>query len=352
MSRVVLAKGKQRAFLVAVKEALGGGVRNLAFCLGVHARTVRDWQCEKYLISQQALTLLQKISGVACPTILEVLPDYWSTSKAGQVGSRRRSERYGNPGTAEGRRRGGFISYEKLRASGALTGFQLRKTIVKPKRSSSLAEFIGIVLGDGGVTDRQVTITLNAVTDREYADFVVRVVSQLFGLTPSRRTRENACVIVMSRVELVEFLQNHGVVQGNKVRHQVDVPSWILEGPCYVKACLRGLMDTDGSVYSSHHTIGGTKYKHVCICFTNYSKPLLASVHRMLSELGYHPTRARNRVFLYRQQDIHRYFKEVGTQNPKHLRRYQDVAGLFLSVNITTRPDLRRGAGVAITGRS
>ncbi len=352
MPRVVFAKGQQRAYLVAIKEALGGGVRNLASCVGVHARTIRDWQREKYLISQQALTLLQKISGVACPTILEVLPDYWSTSKAGRVGSRRRAERYGNPGTAEGRRRGGFISYEKLRASGALTGFQLRKAIVRPKRSSSLAEFIGIVLGDGGITDHQVTITLNAVTDREYADLVVRLFGQLLGLTPSRRTRENACVIVVSRVELVEFLQSHGVVQGNKVRHQVDVPSWILEDPRHVKACLRGLMDTDGSVYLSHHTVGEAKYKHVCMCFTNYSKPLVASVHRMLSDLGYHPTRARNRVFLYRQQDIHRYFKEVGTQNPKHLKRYQDVAGLFLPVNITTRTGLRRGAGVAITGRS
>lgn len=331
MPRVVFAKGKQRAFLEAVKVALGVRSENLAKRCGVHPRTIRDWQCEKYLISYQAMTMLQKVSGVAGRAILEVLPDHWSTSKAGRVGARRRSERYGNPGTAEGRRRGGLNSYEKFKLSPVPTGFQLRREISKPKPSPSLAEFVGIVLGDGGITDHQVTITLNAWTDKEYADFVVHIIGQLFGLTPSRHTRENACVIVVSSVELIEFLKGKGLVQGNKVKQQVDVPSWIVEDPRYMKACLRGLMDTDGSVYWANHMVGVTRYQHVCMCFTNYSKPLMATVHRILADFGYHPTLGRNRVFLYRQEEIKRYFNEVGTHNPKHLKRYQAAAYSFLS---------------------
>ena len=219
MPRVVFAKGEQSEYLTAVKQAMKTRVENLALDCGVHPRTIRDWQREKYLISQKAATSLQKISGIPCPRILEILPDYWSTRKAGQVGARRRFERYGSPGTADGRRRGGLASYEKMKQSGLPTGFKFRKAIVKPEPSSLLAEFLGIMLGDGGVGPHQITITLNAITDADYADFVVDVIVQMFGLIPSQKTRKNACNIVVSSIELVEFLCQKGLVRGNKVTH-------------------------------------------------------------------------------------------------------------------------------------
>jgi hypothetical protein len=326
MPRVVFAKGEQSEYLTAVKQAMKSRVENLALDCGVHPRTIRDWQREKYLISQEAVTSLQKISGIPCPRILDILPDYWSTRKAGQVGARRRFERYGNPGTADGRRRGGLTSYKRMKESELPTGFKFRKTFVKPEPSSLLAEFLGIMLGDGGVGPYQITIALNAITDADYADFVVDVIVQMFGLTPSQQTRKNACIIIVSSIELVEFLCQKGLVGGNKVTHQVTLPLWIIERPDFAKACLRGLMDTDGSIYRASHTIAGTKYEHACLCFRNYSMPLLDSFHHILKSLGYHPTMGRNRVYLYRQKEIKRYFEEVGTHNPKHFKRYEAIS--------------------------
>lgn len=347
MPRVVFKKGEQRTYLTAVKEVLGGRWKTLAVRCGVHPRTIRDWQHEKYLMSYQALTLLQKVSGVTCPAILELRSEYWSTGKAGRVGARRRQERHGNLGTAEGRRRGGLTTCEQFSRSTVPTGFRLRREILKPMRSPRLAEFVGIVLGDGGIANYQVTVTLNAVTDKSYADFVAREIGQLFGLTPSRYTRGNACVIVVSSVELVEFLRRTGLVRGNKVEHQVDLPAWVLKEPRYLKASLRGLIDTDGSVYSSTHRVKGTSYHHASMCFRNYSNPLVETVHRILAALGYHPTRGRNCVYLYRQRDIQKYFNEVGTHNSKHLNRYQSFCPVSIAQSVQ-----RRGTEVAITGRS
>lgn len=323
MPRVVFAKGQQASYLTAVEGALGGRADTLASYCGVHPRTIRDWRREKYLISHEAITLLQKLSGIPLPPILRILPEHWSVSKAGRIGARRTMEQYGNPGTAEGRRRGGSTSYQRRISSGLPTKFRLRRHIARPDRSPDLAEFAGIMLGDGGITDHQVTITLNAVTDREYADFVARAINQLFGLTASRQIRENACVIVVSSIALVEFLCQIGLVQGNKVKHQVDLPTWILGDPRLVKPCVRGLVDTDGSVYRARHTVSGTKYEYPCLCFRNSSKPLVATVHHILADLGYHPTRGRNCVYLYRQHEIRKYFAEVGSHNPKHLKRYE-----------------------------
>ena len=325
MPRVVFAKRKQNHFLTEIKQVMNTGTENLALDCGVHPRTIRDWQREKYLISQEAVTSLHNISGVPCPEILEVLPDYWSTRKAGQVGARERLTRYGNPGTAEGRRRGGVLAYKKMQQPGSTTRFVFRKPLVKPEPSPLLAEFLGIMLGDGNIGPYQISISLNATTDVDYIDFVVDTISQLFGLTPSKATRRNACNIVVSSIGLTEFLCQKGLIPGNKVTHQVTLPSWILQDPDFAKASLRGLMDTDGSIYSAKHTIAETTYTHACLCFRNYSKPLIDTVYNKMIQFGYHPKMGHNRVYLYRQNEIKRYFEEIGTHNPKHLRHYQAI---------------------------
>lgn len=325
MPRVLFATGKQGKFLTEIKQVMNTGTDKLALDCGVHPRTIRDWQREKYLISQEAVTALQNISGVPFPKILEILPDYWSTRKAGQVGARGRLTRHGNPGTADGRHRGGVTAYKKMQQSTLATGFTFRRTFVKPKPSALLAEFLGIMLGDGNIGPYQISISLNATTDADYVDFVVDVIIRLFGLIPSQTTRKNACNIVVSSIGLIEFLCQKGLVRGNKVTHQVSLPSWILQHPDFVKASLRGLMDTDGSIYGARHTIAETKYTHACLCFRNYSKPLLDEAYQNMINLGYHPKMGHNRICLYRQKEIKRYFEEVGSHNPKHLKRYKAI---------------------------
>ncbi len=325
MPRVVFAKGMQGQFLTEIKQIMNMETEKLALNYGVHPRTNRDWQREKYLISQKALTSLQKFSGVSCPKILEILPDYWSTPKAGQVGARERFARYGNPGTIDGRRRGALIAYNKMKQSGLPTGFKFRRTFVKPEPSALLAEFLGIMLGDGGIGPYQISISLNATTDADYIDYVVDVIIRLFGLIPSQTFRRNACNMVVSSIGLVEFLCQKGLVRGNKVTHQVTLPSWILQHPDFAKASLRGLMDTDGSIYGATHTMAKTKYTHGCLCFRNYSKPLLDAVYHNLMNLGYHPKTGDKRIYLYRQKEIKRYFEEIGSHNPKHLKRYEAI---------------------------
>ena len=120
---------------------------------------------------------------------------------------------------------------------------------------------------------------------------------------------------MMAEISLSELSENRGPL----------LPSWILQHPDFAKASLRGLMDTDGSIYGARRTIAETKYTHACLCFRNYSKPLLDAVYHIMINLGYHPTMGHNRIYLYRQKEITRYFEEVGSHNPKHLQRYKAI---------------------------
>lgn len=149
----------------------------------------------------------------------------------------------------------------------------LRKPINRPQKSALLAEFFGIMLGDGGVSAYQIMITLNRFDDAEYILFVSNVVDTLFDIKPKvRMYSENSITksvgrIEISRRDLVEFLTQNGLVLGNKVRQQATVPKWILENKEYRIACLRGLIDTDGCVYKNTYIVSGKMYTYKKLLF-------------------------------------------------------------------------------------
>ncbi len=246
-------------------------------------------------------------------------------------GGIRRCELYGNPGTPEGRRRGGLVSVMRAqrRASHGLPagGFRTLKRIAEPRLSSELAEFIGIMLGDGCLGSTfQASIAFNAETDREYAAFIVGLSQRLFGMTPtvSCRPHSREGVLVFSSRRLVGYLIHLGLPRANKVAIQVSVPDWITRSPQYRRSCLRGLMDTDGSLYTYQHTSHGRAYTHAALCFTNLSVPLLRFVERTLTDGSFHSVIGPSRVYLHRQREVRRYLSEIGTRNPKFSRRYSD----------------------------
>ena len=332
MSRIDCLDGTQR---LLIEKALQhcSGIEQLAHICDVHPRTVRDWRREKHRMSYEALQRVSRHLGLPIPVTLRVLPEFWHIRKAGSLGGQRRFQLYGGVlGSFEGRRKGGLATCAKFKANPALAravGFQQRKVIIQPQRSPLLAEFIGILLGDGCLCSRfQVSIAFNTETDRAYGFYLQSLFRTLFDLSATIQYRppsRGGNVVASSRT-LVEYLQKLGLVNGNKVLHQVDVPEWIWTGSDYQQACLRGLMDTDGSVYSYQHTVYGRPYTHTALCFTNRSYPLLDFVEGTLKVNGYRPTRTGFRVYLYRRIEIGRYFSDIGTHNSKHATRYQVYA--------------------------
>ena len=244
-----------------------------------------------------------------------------------RLGGLRRVELYGNPGTPEGRAKGGKRTVEIFHKNPAdAKGFVLRKSIVYPLRSKELAEFIGIMLGDGGLPGtHQITITLNRKTDREYFNFIVALLKKLFSVDCSVRYRKKGLGIdiVVSSTSLVDFLVESGLTTGSKVRNQASVPDWIDAEQDYRISCLRGLMDTDGGLYRHQYLVAGKKYEYLKLCFTNYSRPLLKFVHRTLEILGVKASLKSNHVSVYSKESVKRYFEIVGSSNPKHLDKFR-----------------------------
>ena len=243
------------------------------------------------------------------------------------------AKKYGGPGNPEGRKKGGVISQKKRKQFPELyKNCNLSKEIVVPVRSAKLAEFIGIFLGDGGVSNSsQVTVSLSRINDRPYARYVISMIRDLFGIIPkvyklnSQRSK-NVIRITVTASKLVSFLRKQGIKRGSKVGHQVSVPNWIKKNRDFSLGCLRGLIDTDGGIYYHRHKTNGCDCFNSGLVFSNKSKPLIEFIESTLIKNGFNPKRNSDgtNILLYRWREILRYAKEIGFGNLHHQKRINE----------------------------
>lgn len=200
-----------------------------------------------------------------------------------------------------------------------------RASFSVPLPSADFAEFCGIMLGDGGMSAYQAVVTLNSAEEGEYALFVADLMERLFAIRPSIYIRKDkrAMHIVLSRIGITEFLKECGLKQGNKILQEADIPTWIKEDDAYRIACMRGLFDTDGSVFTHRYTSKGKPYAYKKLSFTSVSLPLLHSAKAILNDSGLTPRLgSRYDIRIDSKADVQNYFVRFGSHNPKHLKRY------------------------------
>jgi len=191
-----------------------------------------------------------------------------------------------------------------------------RLDIVIPKTySNALAEFFGIMLGDGKLSYYQVVVTLGT-KELAYAEYICSLIHKIFGVPPKIGFRKNGFKdVYIGSVDLTAWLRKEGLVY-NKVKSQVGVPRWIYRRHDFMQNFLRGFFDTDGSVYKLRFGIQ--------LSFTNKSLPLLQAVYTVLQKLGYCTSHISGfRIYITQRDDVLRFFKEIKPSNPKHKERFK-----------------------------
>ena len=317
--RVLISPQEQKIFFKKAKKASNLNWKDLSKICGVSDRTLRDWARVKFTPSYKVLNFLVRRYKLDLPKGFKLLEQYWYIKKSARLGGLAYYKMYGPPGSLESRKEG----YLKAVSGGEFT---TRKTIKPLKLSVSLAELAGILLGDGGITRNQVRVTLNSKTDANYSDFVARLIKKIFRESPyiHKRKSSNALDLILSGMCYVEELQKIGLKKGNKIVNQVAIPDWILKNKEYARACLRGLVDTDGGVYFHNHIVRGKRYLNFGLTFTNASRPLILGAKNILerNELKVFMPRVRH-LYVYDFDQIKQYFKIIGSSNSKHLERFK-----------------------------
>jgi len=321
--KVKFTKREQRQFLQAMEQKIP--IVQMAKVCKCSERTIRDWRREKFPMDHACLEKLCRKTNTLFPSAISLMPRYSHTSDAGRKGAAAVLEKYGRPLVNELHRKQQWQKWWKQNGQFKKSKAFVPRTIKKPRHSAKLAEFCGIMLGDGGITQRQISIFLHRTDDKAYMKFVAQIIVDLFG-TPfqiSDRKDKGTQTLVVSRTALVNFcIDQLGLKVGNKTEQQVSVPKWIMKRHSFRISCLRGLIDTDGCVVIHRYTVKGKKYHYKKLQFCSASKPLREKVALILNDLEL-PARIKGRhVWLDSKKSVRSYFKTVGSNNPKHLKRY------------------------------
>lgn len=320
-SRIRFLPGEQKAFIEQVYKNTCLTTKELAELAKVHPRSFIDWRREKVTMTLRAAELFSSKFNIPLPENKDLLLNRWKNVKHefNKKGGINRFNKYGNFFTPEGRSKGGRISWLRRKSDPSILK-KYANLITRPEESIELAELVGILLGDGGLSRFQCVIYLNSDTDVEYAQYTARLITELFQITPTVRKQSRAKVILISvsSVDMIEYLLQIGLLLGNKVHLQVKVPDWIWSKPEYVRWCIRGLMDTDGCFAISRYKVNGKQYAYPKIIFSNRSQPILNFVSQGLKQLGFTPVVISNKqVWLCKQNEVRKYLEQIGTSNYK-----------------------------------
>lgn len=299
--RVFMSLEDQRHFIRSVKKRCDLTWEKFGELCGINGQTAKVNYYRGSTLPSDCARFLSKISGVELPPHV-LLPDNW-----GQV-------------------KGGLAT--------------LRKCLSKnPSLCEDLAEFIGILLGDGCI------FRSYSKKERKYLFFVLvtghwhdlgyyqsklrPLVKKLFQVNGYMQRRENTLRFLIKSKRIHDFLESVGMPDGEKARNEaLSIPKWIAQRPEFLRACVRGITDTDGSIFRSGKNGARIQYKFA-------SKSLTKSVQEALASLGYHPTQVLRtvsfheggnyigwRFYLSRQDEIDRFVDEIGFKNSWHEVRY------------------------------
>ena len=110
---------------------------------------------------------------------------------------------------------------------------------------------------------------------------------------------------------------SNGLKRGDKLKNGLAIPRRILSKSPYRKACVRGLVDTDGCAFVHKHRVRGKVYRNIGLTFTSYSCELIFQVSDILEEFGIMPHISKDGkdIYVYQADSVLRYLKVFGTSN-------------------------------------
>ena len=334
--RIIFKKSEQREFLNSVKTNLNcTSIRGLLqFGLDIPYPTLKNYYNEHMSLPQSLFDNLCHLAKIN-PRNLEVsyLEENWGQIKGGKKGIRTTIKRYPK-------------KIHEWRIKGLDTSHNNRLKIIKnPDLNEKLAEFIGAYLGDGTINKYQIRIAGDYRYDLDYHKYLSRLIFELFGIeTKIQKDKNyNTLITVVSSKNLCSFFhKNFNINYGDKIRNKTIIPTQILNDKKLAIACLRGLIDTDGSI--SRRGRGGSQF---CIQFCSHNPFLLDQVYNIGKELGIFTFHDKTGAGTNKWENIEKYFKIVGSSNLRHiirfyLRKYENKTIYQKDIPIYAEQDLYR----------
>jgi len=312
--RILFEENEQRRFLKEVCEKMNVSLRKLTIDLnedlGVSYSTMKKYYNESLLLPSKIAILLMKKTGIDWKDfkMKKLLSDNWGWVKGGKIGYKRMVEKYPHK-LKIWRKKGGRttgIKYPRALADKTI------KEVKLPGMDSKLAEFIGICLGDGTLTKYFLRISFDSRYEMPYLDYISNLCLNLFSIKSTLRKERgrNLIYIELRSVKICKFLhETYGLPYGNKIKNKSKIPEVIMKNVNLYCSCLRGLVDTDGSIRNY-------------VNFWSNNPIMIKQVKELNQKLKIFTVSNEKFVSTGVWNNVIRYFKIVGSSNVKHIIRF------------------------------
>ena len=149
-----------------------------------------------------------------------------------------------------------------------------------------LAYVVGLALGDGNLSNPNGRATRLRITcDLKYPKLIQKIQNALAILMPKNKVsivkRSQNYLDISCYSNKWESLLGWYANKGSKLIQNVSIPNWVKTNREYKINCLKGLMETDGSIYLDRI--------YRTVMFTNASCNLARDVLEIIISLGFKP---------------------------------------------------------------
>ncbi len=210
--------------------------------------------------------------------------------------------------------------------------------------SNELAEFMGILTGDGymnkyGKYFSLLEIAGDSTLDKEYLiNYVSLMINKLFNLKPKIifRKKQNTMYLRLMSKSINNFLLIIGFKEGKK--EQIGIPEWILKNNNYMKHFIRGFADTDGSLVLLNRKQKRYKF-YPRVQIASISEALITMIGYWLKEQGISLSIMKDcktlkykgktktykgyRIQISGRKNLEKWMELVGFRNERHLNKYK-----------------------------
>ena len=222
---------------------------------------------------------------------------------------------------------------------GNLSLNDVKRNVTSPnKESKKLAEFFGILTGDGYMNtyrkyDYVIEIAGNKLYDKDYlVIYVSNLIKELFNVSPRyiEKKNQNSIYLRIRSKVIFNYLLNNDFKKGRK--GNIKIPAWVINNKEFMKYFIKGLFDTDGCISIKNKE--GKKYPVISI--TSKSNLLLLDVMNYVKsiEINSYITRYvhinpryTHKLITYKLQvngysNLNLWFNLIGSSNKRNINKY------------------------------
>lgn len=204
--------------------------------------------------------------------------------------------------------------------------------------SEEFLEFYGALLGDGWISVLQnkkynkihyfLGLSGHVTEDKNYLLRIKNLVTKLFHREGyfKYKSKEKAMEFIFGHKELISLFDKElGFPIG--VKHNLNIYDGFLDWK-FVKYVLRGLFDTDGSLYFDKDK----RYREPYPIFeiSTYSEKMNSQLVEILRCRGFRVIKHKQGVRMKGKDQLKRWFSEINPANEKHIFKYQKFVKEFV----------------------